>query len=142
MQLNIDSGFGRDTKEIDKIDPYLNNWWCSSSANVPYRHQFPVPGAADVPFIAAADRQQAAAEAEKLRSAGTAPDWLGAQTLAFARQHPQDPRVPQALYLVVRATRFGCTDEQTGEFSKGAFDLLHSSYPNSEWTRKTPYWFK
>jgi hypothetical protein len=67
---------------------------------------------------------------------------LGQQTIAFARAHPQDPRVPEALALVVRATRFGCNDPGTGEFSKSAFDLLHGRYPNTEWAKKTPYWFK
>ena len=72
----------------------------------------------------------------------TAPDWLAAQTLAFAQQHPQDPRVPEALYLAVRATRYGCTDSQTGDFSQRAFDVLHRRFPNTEWAKKTPYWFK
>jgi hypothetical protein len=141
MQLYVDSGYGRNTKEIDKIDPYRDNWWCSADVqNVPFREQPPksVPGA---PFLPTAEVQKAGAEAAKLRAAATGPDWLGAQTLAFARQHPEDPRVPVALYLVVRATRYGCTDAQTGGFSKRAFDLLHGRYPNSEWTKKTPYWY-
>ena len=71
----------------------------------------------------------------------TGPDWLGAQTLAFAQQHPEDPRVPEALYPVVRSTRYGCVDERTGSFSKRAFDLLHRRYPASEWTTKAPFWY-
>ena len=67
---------------------------------------------------------------------------LAGQTLAFARAHPQDPRVPEALYLVVRATRFGCTGDQTGDFSHRAFDLLHRRYAATECAAKTPYWFK
>jgi len=42
---------------------------------------------------------------------------------------------------VVRATRYGCTDKETVNYSKAAFDLLHKRYPNSEWTKKTPYYF-
>jgi hypothetical protein len=41
----------------------------------------------------------------------------------------------------VRASRYGCT-ESTGEnYSKQAFELLHKRYPESQWTKKTPYWF-
>ena len=39
-------------------------------------------------------------------------------------------------------TRYGCTDKDTGDLSKRAFDLLHSRYPNSPWTAQTKYWFK
>jgi hypothetical protein len=62
--------------------------------------------------------------------------------IAFAQAHPQDPRVPEALYLVVRATRYGCEDNQTGDFSHRAFDLLHRRYAATEWAAKTPCWFK
>ena len=67
--------------------------------------------------------------------------WLGNQTLSYARKHPEDPRVPEALHLVVRATRYACGYADDGNISKSAFMLLHKKYPNSEWTKKTPYWF-
>jgi hypothetical protein len=132
LRPHVDSGYGRYTKEPTKIDPYRNNWWCSAKAS-------DSPGA---PFLPAAARAQAAAEWHKLQSVPTAPDWLAAQTLAFARAHPQDPRVPEALHLVVRATRYGCTGNQTSGFSHRAFDLLHRRYPATEWAGKTPYWFR
>jgi hypothetical protein len=62
--------------------------------------------------------------------------------LEWARVHPQDPRVPEALHLVVRATRYGCTDDATGAVSRAAFTLLHRHYPKSPWTTKTSLWFK
>jgi hypothetical protein len=145
MRPHVDSGRGRYTKELTKIDPFRDNWWCSVNATNVYPQDLLVqfnrdsPGA---PFLSAADRAQAAAEQQKLQSLPTAPDWLAAQTLAFAQAHPQDPRVPEALHLVVRATRYGCTDFETGDFSHRAFDLLHRRYPATEWARKTPYWFK
>ena len=142
MRPYIDSGYGRHTKDRVKIDPYRDNWWCSSSAiNVSYNSILRKPDDTGAPFLSAADRNQAAAEWKKLQSVATGPNWLGAQTLAFAQAHPQDPRVPEALYLAVRATRYGCTDKETGDFSHRAFDLLHRRYPNTEWARKTPYWF-
>jgi hypothetical protein len=77
----------------------------------------------------------------KLQALSAAPNWLANQTVEFARAHPDDPRVPQALSLAVRATRYGCTNAQTGTASKQAFDLLHRKYPNSEWARKTKFWY-
>jgi hypothetical protein len=142
MRPYVDSGNGRYTNELAKIDPYHDNWWCSSSAiNLPNNSVLLEAPPAGAPFLSAADRDQAAAEWKKLQSVATAPDWLGAQTLAFAQAHPQDPRVPEALYLAVRATRYGCTDKETGDFSHRAFDLLHRLYPNTDWAKKTPYWF-
>ena len=143
MHPYVDSGYGRVTEEPAKIDPFRDNWWCSSNTrSVPrgtaWLHSNPAPAL----FLPAAARAQAAAEREKLLSVPTAPDWLAARTLAFAQAHPQDPRVPEALHLVVRATRYGCTGGQTGDFSHRAFDLLHRLYAATEWAAKTPFWFK
>lgn len=69
-------------------------------------------------------------------------DYLGAQAIAWAQKHPNDLRVPEALHLAVQASRRGCRTEQTGDYSRQAFDLLHGRYPRSEWTAETKYWFK
>ena len=79
---------------------------------------------------------------KKFAALPAGPDWLGAQTIAYARAHPEDPRVPEALHLVVRATRYGCKDGNTGDFSKRAFELLHRRYATNEWAKKTPFWYK
>ena len=50
--------------------------------------------------------------------------------------------VGEALHLVVRATRYGCLDADSGNYFRRAFTLLHKRYPRDPWTRKTPYWFK
>jgi hypothetical protein len=145
MHPYADSGNGRYTEDLTKIDPYRDNWWCPSNRidGPPRDRPFQTkPGSPGAPFLAASARAQAAAEREKLLSLPTAPDWLAAQTLAFAQAHPQDPRIPEALYLVVRATRYGCAGGQTGDFSHRAFDLLHRRYAATEWAAKTPFWFK
>jgi hypothetical protein len=95
-----------------------------------------------VAFLDEASRLQAAKEWDRLSSLPPAANYLGGEAIAYARTHPDDPRVPEALYRVVRATRYGCTDNSTGKFSKEAFDLLHGRYPKSPWTEKTPYWFR
>ncbi|MEP7353234.1 MAG: hypothetical protein ABI824_08395, partial [Acidobacteriota bacterium] len=125
----------------NELSNYRDNWWCAGSAPDYYRtpEKVPVPVAE---FLAPAIREEADAEWKQLAAVPTGPNWLGAQTLAFAEKNPNDPRIPEALYRVVRATRLGCSDRATGDFSKRAFDLLHRRYPTSEWTKKTPFWFK
>jgi hypothetical protein len=139
----LQAGYGRNTKEVAQIDSFRDNWWCSAGAQDVRPEDLPIkqdaPGA---PFLSAAEQKQAKLEVEKLRNLATGPNWLAAQTLTFAQAHPQDPRAPEALALAVHATRYGCNDAATGDLSKRAFDLLHSRYPNTEFAKKTPYWFK
>lgn len=92
-------------------------------------------------FLNACERAAAAKEWSALQSLPAAPSWLGRETVAWAKAHPNDPRVPEALHLVVRATRYGCNDADSGKYSRQAFTLLHKRYPNSPWARKTPFWF-
>jgi hypothetical protein len=67
-----------------------------------------------------------------------APAWLGSVVIPWAKAHLGDPRVPEALHNVVRATQYGDMDSQT---SKAAYDLLHSRFPKNPWTAKTPFWY-
>ena len=64
------------------------------------------------------------------------------QTLDWAQKHPDDPRLPEALHRAVQASRYRCTDADTGKYSKQAFNLLHRKYPKSSWTARTKYWYK
>jgi hypothetical protein len=68
-------------------------------------------------------------------------NYLPQQALKWARETPDDPRIPEALHFAVRATRYGCDHEETSRLSKEAFKLLHNRYPNSKWAKETPYWF-
>jgi hypothetical protein len=93
-------------------------------------------------FVSPAERAVAEQEWSALLRIDSGPNELGRRVLDWAKRNPTDPRVPEALHRVVRATRYGCTNERTGAISKAAFDLLHSRYPKSSWTAKTPHWFK
>ena len=93
-------------------------------------------------FLTAADRQAAADEWRALETIDTGPNELGRRVLAWAERNPTDPRVPEALHRIVRASRVGCTNEATGAISRAAFQRLHARYPRSPWTARTPHWFK
>lgn len=93
------------------------------------------------PFLTAVMKTQAAAELKKLATVATAPNYFAASVLPWAKAHPTDPRVPEALHFFIKSTRYGSTDDSTGALSKKAFQLLHSKYKGSPWTKKTPYYF-
>jgi hypothetical protein len=59
--------------------------------------------------------------------------------LDWAKAHDDDPRVPEALHLVVRLTQYG--DAGNSGVSRRAYNLLRTSYPNNSWTKKTPFWY-
>ncbi len=101
----------------------------------------PTPSIPAPSWLAAGDRTRGAEEWKKLSQMGTAPLYFAPVVLSWAKQHPEDARVPEALHYFVRASRYGCVDKSIGPYSKQAFELLHKRYPQSEWTPKTPYWF-
>ncbi|MGB1799312.1 MAG: hypothetical protein ACPHLK_00620 [Gammaproteobacteria bacterium] len=50
--------------------------------------------------------------------------------------------IQRLLALSVRTTRYGCNrDGEHGTYSRRAFEILHYNYPESEETKRTPYWF-
>lgn len=74
------------------------------------------------------------------------PIWLEHHVIAYAKAHPEDRDAAEALALTMRAMRYGCfrgdvEGKENSMASKEAFTLLHRNYPNSPWTRKTPYYF-
>lgn len=158
LNPEVRAGNGREDRP-GHIDPYGNNWWCAlgSTGNEDdyatryYRFYDPwTPPLAEIygkkawqpAFLTGDDLKAEERETGKLAALGAGPNWLSIQAIAFAKAHPNDPRAPEALHLAVHATRHGCSDNVTGTYSKQAFQLLHQKYPNSEWTKKTPYWFK
>ncbi|WP_157679067.1 hypothetical protein [Methylovulum psychrotolerans] len=128
--------------EINEIDDFRDNWWCDNQAD-----QYPSGSADNLPvgpppaFLTAAELKQAAKENAQITALTGAANYLTAQTLQWAKASATDPRIPEALYLAVRTTRYGCTDCATKNYSKAAFELLAHHYRGSVWQRKTPYWF-
>jgi hypothetical protein len=143
------------TATLGEIDNYRDNWWCSDmNSGINWGQSYGeynkdvnlkfVDHDPDFPFpVWLSDTQKAAARADwaKLTATGTAPNYLVGQVLAYAKQHPQEPQIPQALHLAVRSTRYGCTNVETSKSSKAAFDFLHEHYAGNEWTVKTKYYY-
>jgi hypothetical protein len=67
---------------------------------------------------------------------GTVSAWE--EVLHHAAAHPRDPRSPEALYWLIRISRWGRSHDRLGY---RAFVLLHRRYAGSAWVRRTPYYF-
>ena len=155
MRPYVVPGFGRLT-QLGRMDHLGDNWWCAGSPE-PEKlslgsnghalqlsdplHALYSTEAPSAQFLSASQKDKAREEWSVLSKAPAAPDYLAIQTVEWARSHRDDPRVPEALHLVVEATRYGCGDPETGRYSEQAFQLLHRNYPDSEWARKTKYWY-
>ena len=143
-----DSGLGYIYKR-DVIGRYGPRWWAKDDGPFGYNADdkgepllcrdcaLPLPLVAP-PFITPQDKEHAKADNDRLRQLPGAPAWLGSIIIPWAKANPKDPRAPEALHLVVRATQYGDKDSDT---SKAAYDLLRSRFPRSPWTAKTPMWF-
>ncbi|MBA4077016.1 MAG: hypothetical protein C0508_18395, partial [Cyanobacteria bacterium PR.023] len=129
----VTAGVAR-TTEFSKLDDYQDNWWSPIEADKEAKF-------AGQQFLKAADLTKAKAEVAAINSYGTGPDYLGKVVIDYARKHVSDPRVPEALHLIVRATKLGATDEKTSAISKQAFQILHQNYKGNPWTVKTPYYY-
>src|SRR5208337_2828001 len=92
-------------------------------------------------FITEAQRKQAEAERSTLDHVDSQANYYTRVVLEFAKRHPDDPRVPEALSRAVKNTRMNCNNPRTPALSKAAYDLLHKRYPDTTWAKNTKYWF-
>ena len=134
------SGRGRLTP-LGGLSDLRDNWWCPfpPKTNGDSKSSEEPPFA---PFLDAAEQAETGREFVRLTTVETGPNFLGRGILTWARKHPNDPRVPSALYTVVRLPHLGCADKQTGDYSHAAFQLLHRRYPQSQEAKTTKYWYR
>jgi hypothetical protein len=147
----VERGFSR-FRSYDALDNFRNNWWCSGwQSQSPESGRSPQQRPEKVAYLS--DEEQARGESEynRVMDLPCAPILLGQRVMEYAKAHPDDPDVPEALHLTVRATRYAClswgrsTEQAAGKensaTSKAAFQLLHARYPKSPWTAKTKYYY-
>jgi hypothetical protein len=140
----VSVGVGR-TSAIAEMDSYRDNWWCAGPP-IPMSQQGENGGDLEnkpfpVPDFLKGSATSASKQLATLRSLGVGPDYLCRTVIDWANKNPTDARVAEALHLAVKSTRYGCSDKETGRWSKAAFDLLHRRYPNTSWAKETKYWF-
>src|SRR5262245_23019643 len=150
-------GVGRLSPLMER-DVYRDNWWCVERPNEQawflgyvgapeeqapetWTHPKDWDTQTASAIFTSEERARAGRERSGLTSLGAGANFMCEQTIAWAKSHPGDARLAEALYLCVQATRYGCTDPQTTQWSKRAFSFLHSRYPGTEWAKKTKYWY-
>jgi hypothetical protein len=149
----VPSNVGR-LAPLDQIDQFRDNWWCTLDATTlgtarwgdrppaPVGVLYRTAPEPTLEFLSAAQGHAVRQELQRMAGLGPAANHFSQQAIAWAQKAGTDPRVPEALHLAVKATRFGCADADTGTLSKAAFDLLHQRYSKSPWAQKTKYWYK
>ena len=149
----VESALPRETG-FSKINNFRDNWWCADvgafqeASN--YEKQWnarlkPVEGASPPAsaFITPVQAQQAEGERKELLAMHSSYQYLPKTIIAWAKTHPDDPRVPEALHFSSRVSRYSCSEfGDKNDFSHQAFKILHKNYPQSEWTKKTKYWVR
>lgn len=148
------SGITRQSRP-GKLDPYRDNWWCpmdieieldsrandhwyGSTPNVLQKSSVGI----NPEFLAGSVSVESLHELDQLKKLSAATDFLGGIVLPFAKSHPNDVRVPEALHRLVEAGHYGCADVNTWKTTRAAFRVLQLGYPNSTWAKRTPTWFK
>ena len=142
----VTAGIGR-TTDVGEVDSYRDNWWCEAPpgmfGGVPDTETTEGTKVQSLPPEFLKARQtEAQKEFGALHALGAAPNYLAQTVINWVSKNPADRRNAEALHLAVKSTRYGCTDKDTGRWSKAAFDLLHRKYPNTSWAKETKYWFK
>jgi len=121
-------GFGRLTKTA-RMDEFRDNWWC---AETPRKNRLKIPG-----FLP----QKPIPEALALNR--SASDFIPTEIVRYAKEHPDDPVVPEALAQSLKVAHYsGCDGPSAGAPSRQAFDLLKSRYGTTRWAQQNRYWYR
>jgi hypothetical protein len=147
----LEPGFSR-FRSYDSLDDFRNNWWCGGWQSQSPKSEGDTPRKPEkIPYLSDEEQARGQAESTRMMELPCAPTYLGRRTIEYAKAHPDDPDVPEALHLTVRATRYACltwgsvsegdAGKENSATSKAAFQLLHAKYPKSPWTAKTKYYY-
>jgi hypothetical protein len=145
----LESGIPR-VASFSEFDDLRNNWWCkpwdrSQGAGDSKPKPTPTPS-----FMPADALVRADSEYQQLQKLPDSVIVIGQRVVDYAKDHPDDQNVAEALALVVRASHYACASWDTSStsskteytpVSKAAFELLHQRYPKSPWALKTRYYY-
>ena len=120
---------------------FETSWWCEPD-DIEYDDNgtespklVTSPRFLSAQVLAVAKRERAA-----IKAIGHAKGFLGKKVLAWAKRSPNDPRIPEALYIAVQANqsyKYGCDSWEQDEETRLKLEaLLREKYPQSSWTAK------
>jgi hypothetical protein len=131
-----------DPATTEELDYYLESaWWCALPETNYDDHGDVVTKTVPAPaFLTAQQLETARHERLAIRELGDAKSYLGKQVIEWAKNSPLDPRIPEALFIAVKANesyKFGCDGWEFDEKTKAAAEtLLRKRYEHSAWTAK------
>jgi hypothetical protein len=128
----------------EDVDYYFTTaWWCELPTSEFNDDGEEVQKKIRPPsFLSAQQVAAAAAERKQLEDLEVGKSYLGKQVLKWAKESPNDPRVPEALYIAYQANenyKYSCGEwEHNQEIQKEAEQILRQRYAGSAWTAKLP----
>ncbi len=154
--LRADVPGGEDERSYEAAEParkldyvFHVNWWCGSEIT-----RFPDTAWMEwlypqrvVPypeFLSNAERAAVDREVTALVGIGPARAYLAAEAIKWAKAKPDDLNAAETLARIVDGWRRSCADAEPPrwELSREAFQTLHRLFPQSEWAKRTRYWYK
>lgn len=120
---------------------YETSWWCPSSDTDYNDEGEEIPRNVSRPGFLSADQLASAKRDQSvLKAIGDAKPYLGKRVLEWARSTPNDPRLPEALFIAAKANgqyKYGCSSWEHDVKTKTELEkLLRSRYPASPWAAK------
>ena len=126
----------------EKSEYYFeSSWWCTLSETEYTDNGNQVPKVVSKPrFLTVEELEQARKERTALIAIGDGKSYIGRRVLEWAEDSPDDPRIPEALFIAAKANesyKYGCGGwENDKETRAEAVSILVANYPNSPWTTK------
>jgi hypothetical protein len=127
---------------VEQTEYYFeSSWWCKPDAIEYHDDGSESPKVIGAPkFLGPQILGPAKKERDALSAIGDGKSFLGKRVLEWAKRSPDDPRMPEAVYIAVQANqsyKYGCGSWEQDEETRAKLEtLLREKYPNSPWTAK------
>lgn len=130
----LQSGFQEGYNSYD----FANGWWCAPSDTDYDANYNQIPRALPnkPSFLTKEQSNAAQTEMNKLKKIGDAPDYLGEAAIEWLKKSPNDPRLPEVLYIAYIANeqfKYSCVSY---DMQEKIGDLMLEHFPDNEWTKK------
>jgi hypothetical protein len=125
-----------------QVDYYLEtSWWCAPESTQYDDDGNQSPRVVTKPgFLTAQEAEVGRRERARLIEIGDAKSYLGRRVLEWAKATPGDKRLPEALFIAVKANesyKYGCGSWDHDEDTRDAAEaVLRQRYPSSPWTAR------
>jgi hypothetical protein len=118
---------------------FESSWWCSLAITEYNNQGNEVPKIVAAPtFLTAEQLATATSERARLRAIGDGKSYLGKRVLEWAKASAADERVPEALFIAIKANdqyKYGCRGWEFDQETRTQLEsILRENYPESSWT--------